>query len=154
MLSPSVAQLSSAFLYSSCFPAATDMLPSSRPSPSMSSQSSYLVRCLATLLIFDQSKAQKSSYTDAYTHRESTYCQTLLYEQRLQKQYCSYLGSGCIIFQTNICVETGRFKYHESYILSGKNDGIWQFTSKMVQKKRFCRKSELMVQNRLKQIFI
>ena len=34
---------------------------------------------------FDQSEALKLSQTDRYTHRESTYCQALLYEQRLQK---------------------------------------------------------------------
>ena len=30
---------------------------------------------------FDQSEAEKLSQTDTHTHRESTYCQALLYEQ-------------------------------------------------------------------------
>ena len=34
---------------------------------------------------FDQSEALKLSQTDRQIHRESTYCQALLYEQRLQK---------------------------------------------------------------------
>ena len=66
-LSPSVAQLSSAFLYSFCFPAASDMLPSSSSSTSISSYSSYVVRCLATWLIFDQSEAEKLSHPHKLT---------------------------------------------------------------------------------------
>ena len=34
---------------------------------------------------FDQSEAEKLSHTDTHTHTESTYCQALLSEQRLQK---------------------------------------------------------------------
>ena len=51
-------------------------------------QSSYVVRCLAMLTIFDQSEAYKSSQIHTHTphtNRESTYSQALLYEQRLQK---------------------------------------------------------------------
>ena len=59
------------------------MLPSSSSSTSMTTYSSYVVQCLAILPIFDQSEAQKLSHIDTQT--ESTYCQTLLYEQRLQK---------------------------------------------------------------------
>ena len=35
---------------------------------------------------FDQSEVEKLSQTDRQIHRESTYCQALLYEQSLQKQ--------------------------------------------------------------------
>ena len=39
----------------------------------------------AVALTFDQSEAEKLSQTHRYIHGESTYCQALLYEQRLQK---------------------------------------------------------------------
>ena len=40
----------------------------------------------------DQSEAKKLSYTYTQTDRESTYCQALLYEQRLQKNVLSLLS--------------------------------------------------------------
>ena len=39
--------------------------------------------------IFDQSEAEKLSQIHTQTDRESTYCQALLYEQRLQKSKLS-----------------------------------------------------------------
>ena len=42
-------------------------------------------QCRVTSPTFDKSEAEKLSHTHRHTHTESTYCQALLYEQRLQK---------------------------------------------------------------------
>ena len=49
-------------------------------------ESSYVVRHLATLPIFDQSEAKKLAEIHVYTDTGSTYCQALLYEQHLKKR--------------------------------------------------------------------
>ena len=55
------------------FSCSVDMLPSSSSSTSMSSQSSYVVQCLATTSpIFDQSEAQKLSKIHRQTQNQHT----------------------------------------------------------------------------------
>ena len=64
---------------------------------------------------------------------------------KVKKQFCIYLGSWSIVFQSDFCDETVRscrsfwvpWKLHSE---RGKNDKIWPFTSKMVQKRPFCGK--------------
>ena len=58
---------------------------------------------------------------------------------KVNKQFCIYLGSGFFLLQTDFCVKpwdcAGSFEYHESYVLSEKNDKVWTFTSKNGLKK-------------------
>ena len=64
---------------------------------------------------------------------------------KVQRIFCIYLGSGCIVYKTDLSLKlwacAGHFEYHESYILSGgKITTYGHLPQKLSKKKQFCRK--------------